>query len=137
MTYKLLFDEEALDEWKKLDGSVKEQFKKVLLKRLENPRVESAKLSDMKDCYKIKLRTTGYRLVYQVEDKIVVITVISVGRRDKSVVYEKAVSRLKRLNDKTVEAIQEARNGGLDSVDTVEDLMKDLKTGRRKPGKKK
>jgi mRNA interferase RelE/StbE len=94
MTYKLIFKESASDEWKRLDGSIKEQFKKVLVKRLKEPRVESARLTGMKDCYKIKLRTTGYRLVYQVDDGIVTVTVIAVGRRDKSIVYENALKRL-------------------------------------------
>jgi mRNA interferase RelE/StbE len=49
----------------------------------------------MKDGYKMKLRTLGYRLVYQVDDKIVVVTVIAVGRRDKSAVYRTASGRAK------------------------------------------
>jgi mRNA interferase RelE/StbE len=35
----------------------------------------------------------GYRLVYQVDDKVVVVTVIAVGKRDKSVVYRSASGR--------------------------------------------
>ncbi|MEN9909775.1 MAG: hypothetical protein RLZZ540_2924 [Bacteroidota bacterium] len=94
MTYELIFKSEALDEWKKLDNSIKLQLKKVLFKRLENPRIESAKLSGMQDCYKIKLRTTGYRLVYQVKDDVITVIVIAVGRRDKNSVYENAIKRL-------------------------------------------
>jgi mRNA interferase RelE/StbE len=94
MTYELIFKSEALDEWKKLDNSIKLQLKKVLSKRLENPRIESAKLSGMQDCYKIKLRTTGYRLVYQVKDDVITVIVIAVGRRDKNSVYENAIKRL-------------------------------------------
>jgi len=94
MTYELIFKTEALDEWKKLDNSIKIQLKKVLSKRLESPRVESAKLSSMQDCYKIKLRTTGYRLVYHVKDQTITVTVIAVGRRDKNSVYENAIKRL-------------------------------------------
>jgi mRNA interferase RelE/StbE len=48
----------------------------------------------MQDCYKIKLRTSGYRLVYQVKDEVITITVIAVGRRDKNSVYENAIKRL-------------------------------------------
>ena len=95
MTYKLVFKQEALDEWNRLDGSIKTQFKKVLAKRLELPRVESAKLHSMPDCYKIKLKAIGYRLVYKVEDGVVTVKVIAVGRRDKSEVYEVAIGRLK------------------------------------------
>lgn len=48
----------------------------------------------MPDCYKIKLRQSGYRLIYQVEDERITIIVLAVGRRDKSEAYEKAKSRL-------------------------------------------
>jgi len=68
MSYSLEFKESALKEWRKLDSSLREQFKKRLAERLEEPRVESARLSGMPDCYMIKLRSTGYRLVYQVFD---------------------------------------------------------------------
>jgi len=82
-----------LKEWKKLDPALREQFKKKLAERLENPRVASAALSGMPDCYKIKLRAAGYRLVYRVEEDIVFVTVIAVGKRDKSQVYGAARSR--------------------------------------------
>lgn len=48
----------------------------------------------MPNCYKIKLLRLGYRLVYRVEDEIVFITVIAVGKRDKMKVYNTAKSRL-------------------------------------------
>ncbi|MBI5482981.1 MAG: type II toxin-antitoxin system RelE/ParE family toxin [Deltaproteobacteria bacterium] len=94
MIYKLRFHELALGEWKKLDGSVQIPLKKKLAERLENPRVPSAALSGMPDCYKIKLKGMGYRLVYRVEDEILFVTVIAVGRRDKSQVYEAAKGRI-------------------------------------------
>ncbi len=58
MSYELAFHEDALKEWKKLDASIKDQFRKQLEKRLAEPRVQSAKLSgkDMKDVYKIAAR---------------------------------------------------------------------------------
>ena len=93
MTYKLDFYEEALKEWKKLDATVREQFKSKLAERLENPRLASAKLRDSKDRYKIKLRQVGYRLVYEVNDSAVVVLVVAVGKRDKSAVYLAATKR--------------------------------------------
>jgi len=94
MTYKLEFKESALKEWRKLDGSIREQFKKKLAERLDGPRVESAKLSAMPDCYKIKLKASGYRLVYQVEDARLVVLVVAVGEREGNVVYLTAQDRL-------------------------------------------
>ncbi len=97
MSYKLRFHELALAEWKRLDGSVREPLKKKLEERLDNPRVPSAALSGMADCYKIKLRRIGYRLVYRVDDDVVFVTVIGVGKRDKQKVYEAAQSRLQTV----------------------------------------
>jgi len=94
MSFKLRFHELAWAEWQKLDGSVKVPLKKKLLERLQTPRVPSAALSQMPDCYKIKLRQVGYRLVYRVDDDTVFVTVIAVGRRDQSAVYSTAASRL-------------------------------------------
>jgi mRNA interferase RelE/StbE len=94
MSYKLRFHELALEEWKKLDSTIREQFKKKLAERLEHPRIPSAVLSGMQDCYKIKLRMAGCRLVYRVEDDIVFVTVIAIGKRDRLKVYNSAKSRL-------------------------------------------
>jgi mRNA interferase RelE/StbE len=94
MTYKLAFLLEAEKEWKALDTPVREQFRKKLKERLENPKIPSAKLSDMPNCYKIKLSSVGYRLVYRVDDGILIVTVIAVGRRDGMAAYKAALKRL-------------------------------------------
>ena len=92
--FSLEFNVLALREWKKLDNSVRSQFKKQLEKRLQNPRVASAKLhGDLDNFYKIKLAAVGYRLVYEVIDHKLVILIIAIGRRDQSAVYEKAAKR--------------------------------------------
>jgi len=87
MTYKLEFKTSALREWQKLDRALREQFKKKLLEQLTQPHVESARLTAMPDCYKIKLRAAGYRLVYQVKDKTVTVIVVAVGKREDSAIY--------------------------------------------------
>lgn len=91
-TYKLRFLEPARKEWNKLDSTVRRQFEKKLAERLVCPHVPASKLSGLPDCYKIKLRDVGYRMVYRVEDDIVYVTVIAVGRRDGAV-YDKANER--------------------------------------------
>jgi len=93
MNYKLKFLPTALREWKKLDNSVQLQFKKKLRERLESPHVPSSQLSGFENHYKIKLRATGYRLVYEVVEEEIFILVIAVGKRDKSQVYKKAQIR--------------------------------------------
>lgn len=90
----LEFNIRAQKEFKKLDSQLQIQFARKLKERLEHPRVEKDKLSGMPDCYKIKLRASGYRLVYQVIDERVVVIVIAVGKRERSDVYDAAQSRL-------------------------------------------
>ncbi|MDX4945453.1 type II toxin-antitoxin system RelE/ParE family toxin [Providencia manganoxydans] len=87
MTYKLEFDKRALKEWQKLAPPIRNQFKKKLAERLENPFVSSAQLSGKHNRYKIKLRSLGYRLVYEVIDEKVVLLVIAVGKREGNAVY--------------------------------------------------
>ncbi|HEU4772919.1 MAG TPA: type II toxin-antitoxin system RelE/ParE family toxin [Lysobacter sp.] len=96
MTYELAFVESALKEWRKLAPPVREQLKARLRERLDNPHVPSARLHGLPDCYKIKLRAAGYRLVYQVEDTVLLVTVIAVGKRDKNLVYRAARMRTER-----------------------------------------
>jgi len=93
MSYSLKFKEEALKEWGKLDSAVRDQFKNKLQERLINPRVPSAKLTGQNDRYKIKLRSIGYRLVYEVRDGELVVIVIAVGKRERNAVYKAAAKR--------------------------------------------
>lgn len=94
MNYSLEFKESALKEWKKLDGVIREQFKKKLAERLVRPCVEAARLKGMAGCYKIKLKNAGYRLVYQVDDNRVVVIVVAVGKRENLTVYKVASKRV-------------------------------------------
>ena len=90
MNYELGFLDDALKEWRKLDNNTRDQFKKKLTERLLCPRVVSSKLSGHKDRYKIKLRSAGYRLVYEARDKELIVVVIAVGKRERNAVYKTA-----------------------------------------------
>ncbi len=94
--YKLDFDARAKKEFDKLGATIQRRFQKKLAERLNDPRVEADRLSDMTDCYKIKLRSDGYRMIYRVEDDVVVVFVIAIGKRDSSKrdVYDIALDRL-------------------------------------------
>ena len=95
MTYSLEFDARALKEWQKLGDTVRQQLKKKLAEVLPNPRIEANRLHSLPDCYKIKLRSSGYRLVSQVIDHEVVVFVVAVDRREREQAYRKAAERLK------------------------------------------
>lgn len=93
MTYELGFHPEALNEWRRLDAPVREMFRKKLAERLENPHVPSARLAGRSDRYKIKLRSVGYRLVYEVRDAQVTVIVVAIGKRERNAVYKAAAKR--------------------------------------------
>ena len=93
LAYSLAFVPQALKEWKNLDPHTRQLFKTRLIERLEMPRLASAQLRGHPNRYKIKLRTLGYRLVYEVRDLEVLVVVVAVGRRDGNAVYLAAVGR--------------------------------------------
>lgn len=94
MIFKLEFLPSAQKDWNKLGSPVRNQFTKKLLERLQNPHVPTARLFDMPDCYKIKLRAAGYWLVYRVIEQRIVVQVITVGKRESGDVYRAAARRI-------------------------------------------
>ena len=96
--YRLQFVPSAWKEWRALDGSVKETLRKLLKKRLDNPHVPGAELHGaLAGHYKIKLRKQGYRLVYGVQDDVLMVMVMAVDKREDQAVYQSAMSRIKEL----------------------------------------
>jgi mRNA interferase RelE/StbE len=94
MIYSLEFHPKALKEWKSLNNYIKEQLHKKLKQRLQNPKVPKDKLSGFENIYKIKLRTVGYRLAYEVKESEIVVYIISVGKRENNKVYEALKDRV-------------------------------------------
>jgi mRNA interferase RelE/StbE len=92
-TYELFFIPVALKEWKQLDNSVRMRLKKKLENVLQSPFMEHNRLSgELTQCFKIKDLKSGYRLVYGVQEKKVV--VFAVGKREKLKVYLAALKRI-------------------------------------------
>ena len=96
-TYRLVFRRRAQKAFGKLDTGVQRQFRKVLERRLQEPRVPAHKLRNMPDCYRIKLRSAGFRLVYRVENDRMVMLVIAVGPREGGEAYDFAFDELSSL----------------------------------------
>ena len=63
-----------------------------------NPHVPGGELHGaLASHYKIKLRKQGYRLVYGVQDDILMVMVMAVDKREDSAVYQSAMARLAQL----------------------------------------
>ncbi len=94
MTYSLEFIPIARKEWDKLGSTIKEQFKKKLSERLKSPHVPKDAVNGGNNLYKIKLRSVGYRLVYEVDDKRIIVLILAIGKRNRNEVYNKLFSRI-------------------------------------------
>jgi mRNA interferase RelE/StbE len=94
MSYKLEFVPAAKKEWDKLGHTIKQQFKKKLAERLEHPHVPKDAISGGSNLYKIKLKSAGYRLVYEVDDMRVIVLVLAIGKRNRDEVYKKLFARV-------------------------------------------
>ncbi len=93
MSYELAIHPDAEKEWGKLDGSIKRRFKEKFAKeRLQHPRVVKDALRELPDCYKIKITTPQFRLIYHVNDELRLLTILSVASRDD--VYDELRERL-------------------------------------------
>jgi mRNA interferase RelE/StbE len=93
MSYELAFLGDALKEWRKLDNVTRGQFRSKLAERLQNPKIASASLHGFKERYKIKLKSAGYRFVYEVKDRELIALVVAVGKRECNEVYKIAERR--------------------------------------------
>ena len=96
MTYKLKFLPSAWKEWNKIGDVLRAQFKKKIAERIVNPIVPADQLRGLKNYYKIKLRSAGYRLVYEVDRSEILIFVITVGKRENDLIYKKVKKRMRK-----------------------------------------
>ncbi len=94
MTYKIKFTPISDKEWKKIDSTIRNQFKKKIEKIIHNPRIPKNKLSGYENVYKIKLRNSGFRLAYEVKDEQIVILVVSIGKRENGKIYNDLKDRM-------------------------------------------
>ena len=90
----------ATKEYKRLDGSIK-KLVDVAFRKLEARADEiGEELFDQKDtkllgCRKVKFRKYGIRIVYRiVKDKVEIVQVIAVAKREDNEVYKLAHKRL-------------------------------------------
>lgn len=95
MAYNIKVHDDFVAELAKLDSAIKQQLRKKLDKVIENPHIPKNRLrGELHNCYKIKLKKAGVRLVYQVNDDEIYILLLTVGKRDDNEVYNTALSRV-------------------------------------------
>ena len=95
IVYKILVHEDFTKELDALAHAVKLRLKKKLEKVVQNPHIPKNRLSgELHNCYKIKLRADGVRLIYQVNDDEIYILLLTLGKRADGAVYDVAKGRV-------------------------------------------
>lgn len=108
MSWNVKYLPEALDDFRKLDGSQKILVRKAIQKVCQNPLPETeggyGKLlgnkssTNLPGFLKIKLRGAGLRIVYQLIRQGDYMLVIVIGVREDEEVYEIAQKRISKHN---------------------------------------
>lgn len=94
--YRVELRPHAQRAWDRLNPSVRDQLKRKLDERRRHPHVPSARLWQMPGCYKIKLRAEGLRAVYQVQNDMLLLLVLAIGKRERNEAYDEARRELGR-----------------------------------------
>jgi len=99
--YKIVFIPEAAQDYKELDGSVKKNVKKKIEDLEKNPflgELLGHKFNiDLSGFYKIYVHAKQFRIVYRLlsPEKIEIIEIWGIGKREKKEIYKKIGKRLK------------------------------------------
>ena len=79
MKYTVLIERYALKQILKLDKKAIPVIKSAIAKLGDNPRPAGYKKLKGEDAYRI--RVGDYRIIYEIDDEIILVTVVSVGHR--------------------------------------------------------
>ncbi len=104
MAYKIEFISQAEKDFAKLDNSIKKQITGKIDKLSENPYLgEPLKNKagvDLTGFYKIYVLNKKYRIVYRIKgNKVDIVEIWGIGKRDKEKIYKLLVKRIKSFNN--------------------------------------
>ena len=93
MNFKIQFIQEAVNDYRSLDGSIKKLVNEKIDKLKENPFLSEALGNknniDLTGYYKIYVAKKAYRIVYRiVKNEIEIVEIWGIGKRDKMEIYK-------------------------------------------------
>ncbi len=102
MAYKVIFTNDADNDLKGLDKSIRTQVIKKAIALQENPFLGNPLGNkfglDLTGYYKLYAAKKAYRIVYRlIGEQIEVVEIVGIGRRDKEEIYRLVVKRLKGI----------------------------------------
>lgn len=100
MPYSVVLTAAAAEDFRQLDGSLKEPVAKQLRKLESAPRLgehlgNRAGL-DLTGYYKLYASKKSIRIVYRIFDQEILVEVVATGKREDLAVYQEALKRLKQ-----------------------------------------
>ncbi|WP_309751214.1 type II toxin-antitoxin system RelE/ParE family toxin [Novosphingobium sp.] len=90
-TFEVRFRPRAAKAFEKLGTADKRQLAANLAERRDNPRVPGDAVRQIPNGYRLKLRKSGIRLIYQVRDQQLLVLVLAIGRREREEAYREAL----------------------------------------------
>ena len=85
MKYKVLIERYAQNQIMKLDRKIIPVIKSSIIDLADNPRPYGYKKLKGEEAYRI--RVSNYRIIYEINDETIIVTVVSVGHRKE--IYKK------------------------------------------------
>jgi mRNA interferase RelE/StbE len=98
-TFEVVFRPRAKKAFDRLGTADQRQLAVKLKARCASPRVPADAVREIPDGYKIKLRSSGIRAIYQVRDSTLVLLVLAVGKREREEAYKDAINEYGKLHD--------------------------------------
>lgn len=81
MTYRLKLTRQARAEIDALPGTIRQRIRRTIAQLAENPRPDTAKAvrGELNGYYRVRI--DAYRIIYTVDDHVVVVEVVRVAKR--------------------------------------------------------
>jgi mRNA interferase RelE/StbE len=98
MAWRIELTEDAERDFAALDGSLRKLARKKLEKLEANPDIgeelHNRTGCDLRGYYKLYFNGTRYRIVYRIENDILVVLIIGIGQRAHGAVYRMVAGRV-------------------------------------------
>jgi mRNA interferase RelE/StbE len=91
ITFDVDFRPRAKKAFDRLGTADQRQLAAKLKSRCLNPRVPADAVREIPDGYKVKLRSSGIRAIYQVQEGRLVLLVLAIGKREREKAYKDAI----------------------------------------------
>lgn len=97
MAWRVELTEDAERDFAALDGSLRRLARKKLAQLEENPtigeKLHNRPGCDLRGYYKLYFNGTRYRIVYRMENDVLVVMIIGIGKRAHGAVYKMVAGR--------------------------------------------